>query len=137
MCDDDDTTICKRCIEGLKMLDNECLDECPKEWVESSDKSVCEKRTYLLEDTTIYFPVLQVATFFVLFTLLSYFLTGPYPKSLVSSTLIAFFGVVEMGACFYQFYYGYNRSYLPITIGSICVFLCGLLLNVSFIVNFH
>ena len=136
LCDDDDTTICKRCIDGLKMLENECLEECPKEWVESSDGSVCEKRTYLLEETVVYFPVLQIAAFFVLITLLSFFCTGPYPRSVVSSSLIAFFGLIEMSATFYQFYYGYNRNYIPVAVGSMCVLVSGIILNIAFIIKF-
>ena len=41
-----------------------------------------------------------------------------------------------MGACFYQFYYAWNRDYRPISYGSICVFACGIFLNFGFILNF-
>ena len=85
------------------MYENKCREECPTDHLKSEDGSVCEKRTYPLGDTFIMFPILGTASFFVLITLASYWLTGH--RSLVSSTLIAFFGVIEMAATMYQFLY--------------------------------
>ena len=84
------------------------------------------------------FPILGTASFFVLITLASYWLTGH--RSLVSSTLIAFFGVIEMAATMYQFLYASRQEledYKPIAIGSICVLISGMILNIVFIVHFH
>ena len=83
------------------------------------------------------FPILGTASFFVLITLSSYWLTAR--RSLIYSSLIAFFGPIEMAACLYQFIYSLqpDRNYLPIKIGSICVFISGVILNLVFIVNFH
>ena len=137
LCDDKDNSVCRRCNAGLAILDNECLEECPVDYLKSEDGSACELRTYLLGDTFVIFPILGTASFFVLITLASYMLTGH--RSLVSSTLIAFFGVIEMAATLYQFLYASKeeRDYKPIAIGSICVLISGMILNVVFIVNFH
>jgi hypothetical protein len=97
------TDICLRCSAGLALLDNVCMEECPFEYLKSDDGSVCELRTYPLDRTFIVFPILGTAGFFVLITIASYYLTGR--RSLVSSTLIAIFGPIEMAACFYQFLY--------------------------------
>jgi hypothetical protein len=82
------------------------------------------------------FPILGTAGFVVLITISSYYLTGR--RSLVSSTLIAIFGPIEMAACFYQFLYSAreDRNYLPIMIGSICVFGSGLIINTIFVITF-
>jgi hypothetical protein len=52
--------------------------------------------------------------FFVLITLASYWLTAH--RSIISSTLIAIFGPIEMAAALYQFIYtlGKDRKYVPI-----------------------
>jgi hypothetical protein len=75
------------------------MEECPFEYLKSEDGSVCELRTYPLDETFIVFPILGTAGFVVLITISSYYLTGR--RSLVSSTLIAIFGPIEMAACFY------------------------------------
>ena len=99
----------------------------------------CKKlEPYPLDTTFIAFPVLGAAAFFVLITLASYWLTGH--RSLVSSSLIAFFGPIEMAATLYQFLYTLlddDRNFVPIRIGLICVFCCGVILNLVFIVHFH
>lgn len=112
------------------------MEECPFEYIKSSDGSVCEQRTYPLDKTFVPFPFLGTAGFFVLLTLASYWLTGR--RSLVSSSLIAVFGPIEMAACFYQFYYSVSedRNYMPILVGSICVFVSGMVINVVFAVTF-
>ena len=99
LCDDLNTDICLKCSEGLALLDNVCMEECPFEYLKSEDGSVCELRTYPLDETFIVFPILGTAGFVVLITISSYYLTGR--RSLVSSTLIAIFGPIEMAACFY------------------------------------
>ena len=98
-CDEKDQTICRKCAPGLAMHENKCYEECPVDYLKNEDGSVCEKRTYPLADTFVMFPILGTACFFVLITLASYWLTGH--RSLVSSTLIAFFGVIEMFATAY------------------------------------
>ena len=137
-CDPEAAWVCLICAEGLALLDSGCLAECPRKYLKSPDGSTCEPRTYPLDDTFIAFPVLGAASFFVLITLASYWLTGH--RSLVSSSLIAFFGPIEMGATLYQFLYTLvddRRDFVPIRIGSICVFCCGVILNLVFIVHFH
>jgi hypothetical protein len=136
LCDDQDNSICLKCSAGLALLSNICREECPFEYVKSTDGSVCEQRTYPLDRTFVPFPILGTAGFFLLLTLASYWLTGR--RSLVSSTLIAIFGPIEMAACFYQFYYSVSedRNYMPILIGSICVFVSGMVINAVFVVTF-
>ena len=98
---------------------------------------MCEKRTYALDDTFVAYPILGTAAFFAAITLASYTLTGR--RSLVSSTLLAFFGPIEMAACFYQFLYSIrpDRWYVPIMVGSICVFISGVITNIIFVVSFR
>ena len=67
------------------------------------DGSVCEMRTYPLDETFVAFPIIGASLFFFMVILASYWLTGR--RSLVSSSLLAFFGPIEMAACFYQFLY--------------------------------
>ena len=137
-CDPEAAWVCLTCAGGLALLDGECRAECPDAYLKSPDGSTCEPRTYPLDATFIAFPVLGAAAFFVLITLASYWLTGH--RSLVSSTLIAFFGPIEMAATLYQFLYTLlddDRNFVPIRIGSICVFSCGVILNLVFIVHFH
>lgn len=137
MCDDQDNSICLRCSAGLALLNNTCLESCPFEYLKSPDGSVCELRTYPLDRTFVVFPFLGTAFFFVLVTLASYWLTGH--RSLVASSLIAWFGPIEMAATFYQFLYSArdDRQFKPVLIGSLCVFVAGVIVNIVFIVNFH
>jgi len=69
-------------------------------------------------------------------SLASYWLTAR--RSLLPSSLIAFFGPIEMAACLFQFVYTLSdeRDFKPIKIGSICVFVSGMILNLVFVVNF-
>ena len=85
----------------------------------------------------MFFPILGTALFFVLITFSSFWLTAR--RSLITSTLIAFFGPIEMAACLYQFLYSSqdDRNFIPIKIGSICVLISGLILNFVFVFNFY
>jgi len=105
--------------------------------MKSSDGSVCERRTYPLDEAFVVFPFLGTAFFFVLLTLASWWLTGR--RSLIASTLIAFFGPIEMAATCYQFMYAAreDRQFKPVLVGSVCVFVGGVIVNVVFLVNFH
>lgn len=136
-CDDKNPKICLKCSSGLSLLDNDCLKECPFNYIKSMDGSVCEMRTYPLDETFVAFPIIGASLFFFMVILASYWLTGR--RSLVSSSLLAFFGPIEMAACFYQFLYSTqeDRDYRPIKVGSLCVFISGFVLNIVFIVNFH
>jgi uncharacterized membrane protein len=124
-------------VQGLSLLDNKCLKECPFNFIKSQDGTVCEKRTYPLDQTFVAFPILGTALFFFLVIMASYWLTAR--RSLVSSSLLAFFGPIEMTACFYQFIYSTreDRFYKPVMIGSICTFVSGIVINIIFIVNYH
>lgn len=159
LCDDTDTGRCLRCSPGLALFvpvlvegdegfvkDNTrggnteevtCRAVCPEKYKKSEDGSVCERRTYPLDRTFVAFPILGTALFFVLITFASYWLTAG--KSLVASTLIAFFGPIEMAAALYQFIYANrsDREFVPIQLGSLGAFVGGLTLNLIFVINFH
>ena len=83
----------------MALLNNTCRQECPFEYLKSPDGSVCEVRTRFLDEEFIVAPFLQVALFFALVAVASYWLTGR--RSLISSTLIAFLGPVEVAAVVY------------------------------------
>lgn len=99
LCDENDNSKCLKCSHGLAMHENECLKVCPPTHLKSSDGLTCEERTYPLDDTFVVFPVLGTAMFFFLVTLASYWLTAR--RSLISSSLIAFLGPIEMAAVMY------------------------------------
>lgn len=99
LCDENDNSQCLRCSQGLSMYENTCVKVCPFNYLKSADGLTCERRTYDLDVTFIVFPVLGTALFFLLITIASYWLTAR--RSLISSTLIAFFGPIEMAACLY------------------------------------
>ena len=136
-CDDQDNTICLKCSPGLALLENECLEECPFDFLKSEDGSVCERRTYPLDKTFVAFPILGTAAFFTLIIYASHKLTSR--RSLFVSSLIAFYGPIEMAGCFYQFLYASqeDKEYKPILIGSICAFTAGMIVNVVFVVNYR
>jgi hypothetical protein len=119
------------------MLNNTCLNECPWNYLKSEDGSTCERRTYPLDRTFIAFPILGTAVFFTMVTWASYWLTGHGSK--ITSSLIAFFGPIEMAAALYQFLYTLqgDRNFVPIKVGSICCFAAGMALNIVFVINFH
>jgi hypothetical protein len=73
-----------------------------------------------------------VALFFTMITLASFWLTGK--RSLVSSTLIAFYGPIEMSASLYQALYSAkgDTNYRPILIGSSFAFAAGTIVNLTF-----
>jgi hypothetical protein len=84
---------------SMALLNDTCVAECPFNYLKSADGTTCEERTYHLDKTFIAFPVLGIALFVTSIVLASYWLTAH--RSLVVSTLIAFFGAIEMGACLY------------------------------------
>ena len=87
------------CSPGLALLNNTCNAECPEGYIKSADGTTCELRTYPLDNNIVYFPFLEAAAFFIMVTMASYWLTGN--NSVVSSSIIAFLGPVEMAAnCF-------------------------------------
>lgn len=53
--------------------------------------------------------------------------------------MIAFFGPIEMVAAFYQFSFaaGEDEQFQPVFIGSLCVFIIGVVVNIIFLINFH
>jgi len=102
-CANYDPSICLKCAPGLSMLNGTCKNECPFQYLKSADGSTCERRTYELDSTFVVFPILGTSLFFVLITYASWWLTAH--RSLINSSLIAFFGPIEMAACFYQFLY--------------------------------
>lgn len=136
-CDDEDNSICLECSAGLALYNNLCVEECPAEFMKNANGSICEQRTYPLDETFVLCPFLGTATFFGLLTFASWWLTGR--RSLVASSLIAFFGPIEMAATFYQFMYAAQEGeeFQPVLIGSLCVFVVGVIVNVVFLVNFH
>lgn len=81
------------------MLENRCLNECPRKYLKSADGSTCELRTYPLDDTFIVFPFMGTTIFFVMIVYASYWLTAH--RSLIHSSLIAFIGPIEMIACLF------------------------------------
>jgi hypothetical protein len=119
----------------LALLDNACLRECPFDYLKSADGSVCEVRTYFLDEEFIVLPFLQVALLFVLVTVASYWLTGR--RSLVSSTLIAFFGPVEVACVVYQIYYAIKRGYTAVLIGSIYCLAASFVANTVYMINWY
>lgn len=98
-CDLKNQSICEICEPGLALLDNRCFAECPDNYLKSVDGTVCEARTYPLDEAFVVFPFCGTALFFFMITMASYWLTGN--RSLIYSSLIAFFGPIEMAACLY------------------------------------
>mmetsp|Transcript_33625 Transcript_33625/g.51831 ORF Transcript_33625/g.51831 Transcript_33625/m.51831 type:complete len:463 (-) Transcript_33625:2447-3835(-) len=136
-CDPIDPSICQVCSKGLARLNEKCMAECPWGYLKSEDGSVCESRTYPLDKTFIAFPVLLTTGFFGLIIAASFFLTGR--RSLCVSSLLAFIGPIEMAAVFYQFLYAAqdDKKYLPILIGSLYVFIAGVILNGLFVLIYN
>ena len=133
---DTDITICQRCSPGLALLDNTCRPECPETHLKSSDGSQCELRTYRLKENFLVLPFVQIAGGVALITVASYWLTGR--RSLVSSTLIALFGPIEVTCVAFQIYYGLTEDgfvYRPIVIGSIYCVVASFLANAVYMVN--
>lgn len=81
------------------MHENQCLINCPFNYVKSRDGSTCELRDYLLDQSFVYFPFVSASVFIVAVVLASYCFTKG--KSLILSNLIALLGVLEVAVILY------------------------------------
>ena len=76
-----------------------------------------------------------MALFFALVAVASYWLTGR--RSLISSTLIAFLGPVEVAAVCYQIYYAIKKDYRVVLIGSIYCLSASVICNIVYMINYN
>lgn len=137
LCDSLDISICKGCHDGLLLHENKCIYNCPFDFQEAPDGSVCEPRVYLLDENFIPFPFLAGAFIIISLVILSFWCTGR--QSLVASSILAFLGPIEMGATVYQVYYAMqdDKKFIPIIIGSAGAFTSGILVNIGYLVSFN
>lgn len=133
-CDSIDNSKCLKCSNGLALLDNECLVNCPFNYVKSSDGSTCELRGYLLDGSLIYFPFLSAASFVVAISLTSFCFTKG--KSLILSNAIALLSFVEVASLIFQTYQAYSRDYLRLAIATAGVHGLLLALNSLFLIYY-
>ena len=75
LCSPKDNSVCLVCDEGLSMLNNECLPECPEDYVKSEDGATCELRLYPLNKFYVPFPFVGLLVIFYSVILASWLLT--------------------------------------------------------------
>lgn len=135
-CDQNNNEICLRCTSNLVLYQNECITDCPFNYLKSRDGTVCELRTYLLDGSLIWFPFGSAAGAIVLISIAAFLITRK--KSLILSNAIALLSLVETAALGYQIYYAYmyETNYILILLGSAGIALGLITMNLIFIIYY-
>jgi len=134
-CELEDNSICLRCSKGLALFQNDCVSECPFDYLKSSDGSICEFRTYLLDKTLIYFPGLGGAVVLFFVSMVSYFVTNR--KSKLISNYLVFIQPLQLAMIAYLIVRNFEREYWLLVIGFASIFFLHYIMNLLFLLYFQ